>query len=73
MEVRTSGLPYFYVLGLHGNDPLLSRHLCFIFVQYGFNVALMDDRSFMWWSDDTRSLGIIGGLCVGVIGTHICF
>ena len=68
MGVRTGGLPCFYRLGLDGNDWLLLCHLYFIFVQYGFGVALWDDRSFMGGNADMRSLLIIGGLCVGVVG-----
>ena len=66
-------MPYFYGRGLDGNDPLLSCCLYFIFVLYSFGVPLGDDRSLLCGGDDMRSLVVIGGLCVGVIRTHICF
>ena len=60
-------------LGLDIKDPQLSHFLYFIFAQYGFSLALTNDRSFMGGSDDMTSLVIIGGLYVGMVGTHICF
>ena len=66
-------MSYFYGPDLDCNDSLLSRHSYGIFVLSGFSVALKDNRSFMEGSDDMSSLGIIGGLLWGVIGTYICF